>query len=96
MLDLIFEWDAAKNDANFAKHGVDFEVAASIFEGPVVEALDERRDYGEIRWICYGMVDEEIYRVVYTRREQNVIRIISAHKAGRRTRRKWIGAVQPR
>lgn len=96
MSELIFEWDAAKNDANFAKHGVDFELAALVFDGPVLEALDGRRDYGEVRWVGYGVVDGELYRVVYTRREDNVIRIISAHKAGRRTWRKWIGAIQPR
>jgi uncharacterized DUF497 family protein len=26
MPDLIFEWDAAKNDANFEKHGVDLKL----------------------------------------------------------------------
>ena len=94
MPDLIFEWDAAKNDVNFRKHRVDFALAALIFEHPVVEALDERRDYGELRWIAYGMVEGEIYRVVYTRRAQNVFRIISAHKAGSRARQRWNRATQ--
>jgi len=96
MDDLVFEWDAGKNDLNFAKHGVDFELAALIFDGPVVEALDDRRDYGEQRWIGYGMVDADVYRVVFTRREQNVIRIISAHKAGHRARQRWSVAIQSR
>ncbi len=94
MPDLVFEWDAAKNDANFVKHGVDFETAALIFASPILEALDERRDYGELRWIAYGVAEGDLYRVVFTRRAEHVIRIISAHKAGRRARQRWIGAIQ--
>ena len=30
---MIFEWDEAKRLANLEKHGVDFRVAAFIFEG---------------------------------------------------------------
>jgi len=30
-----FEWDVAKNAANIAKHGIDFDDAIGIFEGPV-------------------------------------------------------------
>jgi uncharacterized DUF497 family protein len=30
-----FEWDVAKNAANVAKHGIDFDDAVRIFEGPV-------------------------------------------------------------
>jgi hypothetical protein len=42
------------------------------------------------------MVDADVYRVVFTRREQNVIRIISAHKAGHRARQRWSVAIQSR
>jgi uncharacterized protein (DUF4415 family) len=34
---MAFEWDIAKNAANIAKHGIDFEDAIRIFEGPVLE-----------------------------------------------------------
>ena len=36
-----FEWDEAKNAANLAKHGIAFEEAATIFEGPVFTLADE-------------------------------------------------------
>ncbi|BDV33495.1 BrnT family toxin [Methylocystis iwaonis] len=29
-----FEWDPAKNEANWEKHGIDFETAIEVFEGP--------------------------------------------------------------
>jgi hypothetical protein len=44
---MAFEWDAAKNTANLAKHGIDFHDAVRIFEGPVLEKTDRRQDYGE-------------------------------------------------
>ena len=32
-----FEWAKTKNRANIAKHGIDFNDAISIFEGPTVD-----------------------------------------------------------
>jgi uncharacterized DUF497 family protein len=32
---MAFEWDAAKNAANIAKHAIDFEDAIRLFDGPV-------------------------------------------------------------
>lgn len=52
-----------------------------IFENPVVEAEDKRRDYGEIRIRALGHVDDDYYFVVYTWRG-DVRRIISAWKVG--------------
>jgi hypothetical protein len=37
---MAFEWDAAKNAANIAKHGIDFDDAIRIFDGPVLEKAD--------------------------------------------------------
>ena len=51
---LQFEWDEKKNEANRAKHGLGFEDASGIFDGPVVTATDVRQDYGEERLISYG------------------------------------------
>jgi uncharacterized DUF497 family protein len=61
-----FEWDAAKNAANVAKHGIGFEDAARIFEGPVLEQIDHRRDCGEERVAVAGMVMGLELFVVYT------------------------------
>lgn len=82
---LIFEWDQAKSDKNFAERGFDFEYACRIFCGDTIEWDDTRRDYGERRAIAIGEVDEEIHVVVYTLRE-HVRRIISARLASRRER----------
>ena len=46
-----FEWDEHKRQTNFAKHGIDFEVAPVVFAGIAVTIPDERQDYGERRSI---------------------------------------------
>ena len=51
-----------------------------IFDGPVLEKDDTRRDYGEARIIAFGMVDRHQLAVVYTVRAGNR-RIISARRA---------------
>jgi uncharacterized protein len=87
MAELSFEWDEEKNAANVKNHGIDFLDAALIFEGPTLEAVDDREDYGEVRYIAFGLSDETVLQVVYTwrlhRRGENIIRIISARKANR-------------
>ncbi len=62
------EWDKAKNAANIAKHGIDFEDAIRIFDGPVLEKADAREDYGEIRIIAFGVAHQRELAVVYTLR----------------------------
>ncbi len=82
---LIFEWDQNKSDKNLAERGFDLEYACEIFGGDIIEWDDTRRDYGERRVNAMGEVDEVVYVVVYTPREQ-VRRIISARPASRRER----------
>jgi uncharacterized protein len=79
-----FEWDDDKNEANFAKHGFDFEHAIQIFEGPIREYIDPR-PWGERRVVATGRVGGEFITVVYTRRGGRH-RIISARPARRNER----------
>ena len=84
-----FEWDEKKNQANRAKHGLGFEDAAGIFDGPVVTAPDDREDYGEQRLISYGAIAPKVViAVVYTRRHGR-IRLISARKASLKERQAY-------
>ncbi len=79
---MAFEWDAAKNAANLAKHGISFYHAVRIFEGPVLEKIDNRRDYGEERIVAIGVaMGLELY-LVYTARGGRR-RIISARRANK-------------
>jgi uncharacterized DUF497 family protein len=81
----MFEWDQAKSDKNLAERGFDFEYACRIFGSDIIEWDDTRRDYGARRVIAMGEVDEDVYVVVYTRRE-HVRRLMSARPASRRER----------
>jgi len=81
--ELEFEWDQSKAESNLEKHKVSFLTAAAIFLNERLERIDDREDYGEVRWIALGWVGSEVYRVVYTWRGENLIRIVSAQKASK-------------
>ncbi len=73
-----FEWDENKNKSNQEKHGIDFNHAKNIFDdNERIKFRDNRKDYGEERWITIGKVLDAIITVVYTIRN-NIIRLISA------------------
>jgi len=63
-----------------------------MFEGPTLEAPDERRDYGEARIGAFGTVDGEVFFVIYTPRGANR-RVISARKAGSNERTLYHAAI---
>ncbi|MBE9003672.1 BrnT family toxin [Fortiea sp. LEGE XX443] len=76
-----FEWDQQKNQANIAKHNLDFADASRVFTLPLRISLDERQDYGEDRWIGIGILDGRVVVVVFTELDEQTIRIISLRKA---------------
>ena len=51
-----YEWDESKRVANFAKHGVDFIDAEQFEWATAIEAMDNRCDYGEDRWVALGFL----------------------------------------
>ena len=87
---LQFEWDPEKERANLQKHGVSFLTAAETFDHRMIDQVDDRRDYGEVRLIALGRADGKVYRVVYTWRGDARIRIISARKASRHEREEYL------
>ena len=65
-MELEFEWDEDKAADNIAKHRVSFLTAAEIFASEILERIDDREDYGEVRWIALGRAEAEVFRVVFT------------------------------
>ncbi len=51
-----------------------------MFAGSIVTIEDERFDYGEERFVTFGLLQGRVTAVVHTERE-DCIRIISARKA---------------
>jgi len=88
-----FEWDADKDARNLSRHGVRFRVAARVFFDPGrKEIYDERKDYGEDRWATIGYVDTALLYVVYTVRNNEIIRLISARKANANEQKQYCQA----
>ena len=84
----MLEWDPGKNQTNIKKHGVSFETAQRIFDGPVVSGADTREDYGEDRFVGIGGAAGAVLAVVYTYRGENT-QLISARPATRTVREKY-------
>ena len=79
------EWDADKAVANFKKHGVRFEEAATALLDPQALAQEDVDSEGEARWLLIGMsASARLLMVVYTLRNETRIRLISARKATRK------------
>ena len=86
---MAFEWDVAKNQTNIRKHGVRFETAQRIFEGPVLTWIDDRKDYGEDRYISVGKVESVALVVVAHTSRDDRNRLISARPSGRKERQAY-------
>jgi uncharacterized DUF497 family protein len=76
-----YTWNDAKSRLNIRKHGIDFVDVPSMFQHPMVTFLDQRKDYGEERWIGIGILKTILAVVVFSEPGENTIRIISARKA---------------
>jgi len=81
---LRFEWDPGKAGANYIKHGVSFEEAATVFADRLSITIDDpQHSSEEYREITIGQtVKFRIVVVSHVDRFGN-IRIISARKADR-------------
>ncbi|HLP67951.1 MAG TPA: BrnT family toxin [Rhizobium sp.] len=86
---MIFEWDDAKNRTNLTKHGISFEEARLVFDGPLLSGRDERFDYGEPRVISIGAIETVVIVVVVHTDRGGITRIISARLANRRERNRY-------
>ena len=60
-------YDPAKRAMTLAARQLDFEDAKLVFEAPNFETQDLRKDYGEKRVICFGMLKDRMVVVGYTR-----------------------------
>lgn len=81
-------WDAAKNRENRRKHGVSFEEAAGLFKSGAeyLEIFDEAHSDVEDRFIAIGPIKRGLVLVVWTERDEDTVRIISARWASNRER----------
>ena len=65
---MLVTFDPTKRDKTLRERGLDFEDASIVFAGTTVEVEDTRRNYGEPRIICYGLLAGRLVVVGYTPR----------------------------
>ena len=92
-MDLVFECDEGKNNANRAKHGVSFEEARSAFLDENARVVpDPEHSETEDRFILLDLGTSGRILVVchcYREEEESIVRIISARKADRGEQRQY-------
>jgi uncharacterized DUF497 family protein len=85
----MFEWDEQKAERNQAKHSVSFEFATRALDDENrVTVIDNRRDYGETRYITLAKIDNRLYVVAFTLLS-SIIRLISARKANNKEAKRY-------
>lgn len=75
-----FVWDETKRQSNIKKHGIDFINAPTVFEYYTITVQDDRFNYGESRFITFGILEGRVVTLVHTEQDDS-IRIISIRKA---------------
>ena len=74
-----FEWDAEKAERNARLHGVTFEEATEVFVpgNDVLEVYDVEHSESGDRFKTIGPIRRGLVLVVWTERDEDVVRIIS-------------------
>jgi len=94
----MIDYDPMKDAENIQKHGYPLAAAEFLFEGEFVEEEDNRRNYGESRFVATGPVailGNRLCVAVYTWRN-GVRRVISFRKANDREVRQYQASVAGR
>lgn len=82
------EFDPAKDAINLAKHGLSLADAAEFDLSSAAVLRDERRAYGEVRYLAFGRVDGNGRCIVFTIRA-STIRVISYRRAHEKEMRRY-------
>ena len=88
------EFDPAKDATNIAKHGVSLQAAEGFDWGTAFEREDDRFDYGEVRFVAMGLIDDRLHVLVFTEgSHENAVRAISLRPAEKHEVRFYHGQV---
>jgi uncharacterized DUF497 family protein len=67
--------------------------AEDLFGGYTVTLEDDRFDYGEQRFVTFGILEKQVLAVVHTDKDEE-IRIISMRKATRREEQSYFSTLR--
>ncbi len=84
----MYEWDNDKSEKNLLERGLNFADAEEVFSDTCVTFEDTRFDYGEPRFITFGLLEERMVVIAHTPRGDKT-RIISMRKANDREQKTY-------
>ena len=87
------EWDEEKRHINLRKHGIDFEDIEDVFVGDVYSIIDDRFNYGEIRYFALGLSSGRVIAISHTETDE-IIRIISTRRANKNEEAKYFREIK--
>jgi len=99
MFEFHFEWDPTKAVGNRRKHGISFNLAATVFNDPLVLSIpDKEHGSAEERWSTLGQAENsKLLVVIHTYQEINAqaanVRIISARPATKHEQRQYEASI---
>ena len=76
-------YDPAKNARNVRERGLSFDSAAEFDFGNALVKVDDRRPYGETRYVALGMMGARLHVLCFSETTDG-IRVISFRKANAR------------
>ena len=82
---MLIKFDPAKRTDTLQSRGLDMARAGEVFAGATLTVEDDRRDYGEDRFITIGFLDGAMVVLVWTPRG-GAHRVISMRNANERER----------
>ena len=88
-----FEWDEAKRRLNIIRHGFDFVAVEKVLAGATITFLDDRFDYGEMRLLTFGLLNDKVVAITHTETDE-VIRVISVRKASKNEEKTYFKEVK--
>jgi uncharacterized DUF497 family protein len=90
---MTISFDPAKRDLVLKRRGLDFADAVNLFAGLHATAVDDRKDYGEVRYISAGLLANRMVVVVWTPREKTR-HIISMRYCHAKEAKRWQQAIE--
>lgn len=81
---MAIEYDPDKNQWNIKTRGISFDEFENLdFDTALIE-VDNRKDYGEDRFIIQAKLNDRLHVAVFTPRGEDITRVISLRKASKK------------
>ena len=77
---MVVEFDPEKSARNATERGLPFDLVDEFDWSRVIVFEDDRKQYGEVRFLLFGYLDERLHVAVVTPRADD-LRVISLRRA---------------